>query len=221
MHRREFLGGLAATGFGLPVVQRISKWWQLGPFNTERVVTLNSVTDIADPGLVSDIHQRIRADISMNENPQWDPKPKLRLLVSICERLAHYYNAPDECKSWAYRLVQRDELGGIAYKGIGLAHQFQGRHGIPSMDHNVDWWAFLIPGGFNFQALDDEPVHVIFAHVFGRDGVSTEVATWTATQRLIRRIESPARLANSGSQAGTDLLNKTWQTLNFASDDLR
>ncbi len=95
------------------------------------------------------------------------PQRKLDVCVGLMDRLASHYRRPDLHGRWARTLWRRELLGstGIGH-GLGLLHDFQPCDAtIRTTNGVVDWWLVLLPGGVDWQALDDRPVHFMVGPV--------------------------------------------------------
>lgn len=92
---------------------------------------------------------------------------KLDLCVGLMERLTAHYGRPNLFLRWAKTLWSRELLAstGIGH-GLCLLHDFQ-HHDDPVRTDNevVDWWLVLLPGGVDWQAMDDWPVHYMVGPV--------------------------------------------------------
>jgi hypothetical protein len=117
------------------------------------------------------------------------PREKFDLLMAVTDRLANFYERPDLRDQWGRRLVRREELGSSALgQGVGLVHQFQGPEFVLTSNGLVDWWAFLLPDGAEFDSLDDKPVYALIGHVFSQRHPGRELAVWCITSGLFYTI---------------------------------
>ena len=135
------------------------------------------------------------------------PEEKLNLIVAITRHLTNYYGRTDLFNDWSYSLVVREELAGTAWCGIGLGHQFQRRMDLSTLKRKVDWWAFLLPEGTDFEAFDGKPVYVIMVPVFGRCEVMKEFESWSAAMKLTRHM-NPQTVARSDVNRATGRINR-------------
>lgn len=207
MRRRQFLQSCVAASAVLSTVSantpQVSERFTHG-----RVVALGRNTESTNRHLVDRIHWGLEASSLNSVSTR-----KLHLLVSICEQFSQYYGTKEPLGHWVYRLALREALASTAMNGVGLAHQFQGRHGLPTLTESVHWWAFLIPQGCDFNAIDRKPVHVVLARVFSEEGKTSELQAWTAAQQLSHLILTPKQLANLDTAEATQTLNNLSSTL--------
>ena len=135
------------------------------------------------------------------------PEEKLNLIVAITRHLTNYYGRTDLFHDWSYSLGVREALGSTAWSGIGLGHQFQRRMDLSTLKRKVDWWAFLLPEGTDFEAIDGKPVYVIMVPVFGKCEVMKEFESWSAAMKLARHM-NPQTVARSDVNRATGRLNR-------------
>ncbi len=100
---------------------------------------------------------------------------QLGLIVRLTSELARYYDVLELCEEWAYRMAAREWLGSTCIgRQIAVPHQYQVTERVNTVNSHIDWWLVLIPNGTNcWGAFDEQPVHVMFTHVFSRPFVES------------------------------------------------
>ncbi|MCY2989367.1 MAG: hypothetical protein NTY19_16045 [Planctomycetota bacterium] len=114
------------------------------------------------------LRQRLGAKLAAKGMPL--PDEKLALCVRIAFELGRFYNVPEHSEDWAYRMAWRESLAatGIA-NGVAVPHQYQTYGPVATANGYVDWWLILFPQAINsWGSLDDQPVHLMFTHVYAR-----------------------------------------------------
>lgn len=124
-----------------------------------------------DDGLFSlceQVRKEVNRQMERLKCPRF-PDEKLTLLVRSANIFASHYKNPGALWAWSQGLVGRESLGSTGTgRGSGLLHQFQ-RVPCDSVKTDcefVDWWAFLIPSGTDFDSLDGLPVYFLIGHLF-------------------------------------------------------
>lgn len=95
---------------------------------------------------------------------------QLGLIVRLTSELARYYDVSEFGEDWAYRMAARESLGstGIGHY-VAVPHQYQVVGRVKTVNAHIDWWMILLPGGTDcWPAPDDQPVHVMFTHIYSR-----------------------------------------------------
>jgi hypothetical protein len=63
---------------------------------------------------------------------------------------------------WGRELLGSTGMG----RGLGVLHDFQHYHTRVRIDNGVvDWWLVLVPGGVDWEALDERPVYYMVGPV--------------------------------------------------------
>ena len=216
---------MGRTGL-MDVVGRPRSWSVVSrgfhPFSPERIVVLRSGSDHPWWGRGYGVRcgrparRRIDAQIdaeiedSKRRNPGyepeggWFPDSKRESIYWIMDVMADHYGDRSRFEPWVVGLAGRELLGSTAFRGCGMAHQFQHDGGeVPVDCPPVDWWLFLFPGGIGWSALDDEPVFAVIGHV-ARDGEharsgSGMLPTWALAERVWNAVDRDwARVARLG-----------------------
>lgn len=216
MDRRTFLQLTAGAGTGLwgttafGAVGDGSDSLEAKHFQSDQVVVASQMT-APSPAVIEAIRQQVEADkLSWSWATSTSlqmPNAKLTLLIAILRHITNHYRRPDLFADWALRLVRREELAGTAGQGVGLCHEFQRPKELSTVEQSVDWWAFLIPDGTEFDAIDGEPIHLIIVPVFGQNGMKQTIESWAAAMRLAKYV-NPQRLARNNPTEATDQLNR-------------
>ena len=216
MDRRTFLQLTAGAGTGLWGTAAFgaggngSNSLESAHFQSDHIVLASQMTG-PSPAVIDAIRQRVEAD---KHSWSWAtstslqmPNAKLTLLITIMRHITTHYRRPDLFADWALRLVRREELAGTAGHGVGLGHEFQRRQELSTLERGVDWWAFLIPEGIGFDAIDAEPIHLMVVPVFGQNGMKRTIESWAAATRLAKYL-NPRKLARNNPTEATDQLNR-------------
>ena len=118
------------------------------------------------------------------------PEEKFDILGAIINRMSSYYGRLDLSESWAVRLAKREKMMSTSVgPGAGQVHQFQdSKDRIATANGLVDWWIFLFPDGFDFDALDQKPVYAVVGNVFDQRRFDLECPVLGLGQRLARRV---------------------------------
>lgn len=130
--------------------------------------------------------QRLGAKLAAKGMPLADEK--LALCVRIAFELGRFYCVPEHSEDWAYRMAWRESLAatGIA-NGVAVPHQFQTYGPVATANGYVDWWVILLPQAINsWGSLDDQPVHLLFTHVYARPA-SEEPANYLGPLGLLSK----------------------------------
>ena len=209
---------MGRTGL-MDVVGRPRSWSVVSrgfhPFCPERIVVLPSRGGYEDR---CGLRARRRIDGKIDElieesrrlNPGYDPPggwfpdSKRESIYRIMDAMTDHYGDRSRFEAWVVGLAWRELLGSTAWRGCGMAHQFQHDGGeVPVDCPPVDWWLFLFPGGIGWSALDDEPVFAVIGHV-ARDGEharsgSGMLPTWALAERVWNAVDRDwARVARLG-----------------------
>ena len=209
---------MGRTGL-MDVVGRPRSWSVVSrgfhPFCPERIVVLPSRGGYGDR---CGLRARRRIDGKIDEmieesrrlNPGyyppggWFPDSKRESIYRIMDAMTDHYGDRSRFEAWVVGLAWRELLGSTAWRGCGMAHQFQHDGGeVPVDCPPVDWWLFLFPGGIGWSALDDEPVFAVIGHV-ARDGEharsgSGMLPTWALAERVWNAVDRDwARVARLG-----------------------
>ena len=96
---------------------------------------------------------------------------KSAVIAHLTALFAAAYRRPESADEWAARINRLEAIGSSGIGGhIAMLHPFQRQDEDIETAHPVgDFWYFLIPGGIDWDAIDAEPVHVVFASAFRRD----------------------------------------------------
>jgi hypothetical protein len=96
-------------------------------------------------------------------------REKQDAIVWIIDAMTRHYHRTELFEDWATGLMSRESLGSTGIGCcFGLAHQFQGGAEVEVDCPPIDWWLILCPDGIDWESLDGEPVHMLFAHVAER-----------------------------------------------------
>lgn len=177
--------------FGLP-----HSWWHVGngfhPFSPQRVVVIN---EPFLPRWLQKSAARILGDLKADKNwidVRLRPE-KIALIFHMIYGMTSYYGVPTLAESWTNGLVKRESLGSCGLgAGFALVHQFQDKTPIRTDNGIVDWWLFLVPGGVDYEALDQQPVHALVGHVFATSHTNwgRQLGVWEITGHLHRSVGS-------------------------------
>lgn len=216
MDRRTFLQLTAGAGTGLWGTTAFgaagdgSDSLEAKQFQSDHVIVASQMT-APSPAVIEAIRLRVEADkLSWSWATSTSltmPNAKLTVLIAIMQHITDHYRRPDLFADWTFRLVQREEFAGTAGHGVGLCHEFQRRQELSTLERDVDWWAFLIPEGIAFDAIDAEPIHLIVVPVFGQNGMKRTIESWAATTRLAKFV-NPRKLARQNPAEATNQLNR-------------
>lgn len=215
MDRRTFLQLTAGTGTSLWATASFGAGVESDSlthahFDPDHIVVASQMA-APRPAVVKAIQQRVETDNlswSWKKSPELEmPNAKLTLLIAIMQHITGHYRRPDLFADWAYRLVWREEFGSTGGHGIALGHEFQGRQELSMLKWKVDWWAFLIPDGLEFDAIDGEPVYLMMVPVFGQGGMKRNIESWAAAMRIVKHL-NPQRVARNNSAEATERLNR-------------
>ena len=193
------------------------------PFSPERIVVTPTGTDRSSFGagyygdrcghllrrrIDERIDERIEEEIGdcKRRNPGYDPAEgyfpdsKRESIYWIMDVMTDHYGVRSQFEAWVVGLVRRELLGSSAWRGCGLAHQFQhGGGDVPVDCPPVDWWLFLFPEGIGWSALDDAKLFAVIAHV-GRDDQYARsgwgmLYTWALAGRVWGAVDDWAQVA--------------------------
>lgn len=216
MDRRTFLQLTAGAGAGLwaaaafGAVGDRSDSLEIEHFQSDHVVLVSQMT-APSPAVIEAIRRRVEGD---KRSWPWAtttslelPNGRLTLLIKIMRHITGHYRRSDVFADWTLRPVRREELAGTGSHGVGLGHEFQGQDEFSTRERDIDWWAFLIPEGIEFDAIDGEPIHLIVIPVFGKRGMTRTIESWAAAIRLAKYV-NPQRLARKNPADATDQLNR-------------
>ncbi len=156
------------------------------------------VVDDADLRRLSRRHHGLKRALRRKE-PRWLelspgtpplPPAKLDLVVGLMDRLTAHYARPDLFVRWARTLWSREMLGSTGIgRGLGLLHDFQHHEDLVRSDNGVvDWWLVLIPGGVDWQAIDDDPVHYLVGPVMEERRPGNYLRVMEAISRCLRHL---------------------------------
>ena len=108
------------------------------------------------------------------------PEAQIPLIVRLMNVFAQYYHCPEMFETWSANSVFRESLGSVAGNGAALLHQFQRNRDCPVRLRNqtVDWWLVLIPGGADWNSLDEQPVHWIIVPVLAQPVGGFAMRAW-------------------------------------------
>ncbi|MEI8373814.1 MAG: hypothetical protein WCJ35_13380 [Planctomycetota bacterium] len=149
-------------------------WWHvqqgLFPFSPERVLVIKKRP--SDRGFRPLKEKLLQSGFGGNDHFS---EEKLDYALWITHKLTTCYHVPEYFEPWGTKLAAREDLGaGMGLSGhVGIVHQFQpasGSQSVPTTNGPLDWWLVLIPGGVDFQSLDDLPTHVLFGLVLADSG---------------------------------------------------
>jgi mannitol/fructose-specific phosphotransferase system IIA component (Ntr-type) len=154
-------------------------WWTVRqgflPIAPERVLILEPTDnpyyeDRGDRWTRRHRTARERLHNRLTERDALIPDEKQALIVRLTYELARYYNVLEFWEEWAFKMACREGLGSTGIgRHVAFPHQFQIFGAARTNNAYIDWWMVLLPGGTEcWEALDDEPVHVMFTHVFSR-----------------------------------------------------
>jgi hypothetical protein len=190
----------------------------LHPFAPERVAVFPSddrirYHDRCGNDARRDIDGRIRRECGHLEghDPRWFPESKRESIYWIVDTMTGHYGVWSQFEEWIVGMAGREILGSTAMCACGLAHQYQ-RGGRVSVDcPPVDWWLFLFPGGIDWAALDEEPVHAVMTHVFRNDpsaqSWSGMYPTWVLAEGILRTFPDWSQVARMGRVGACRHLN--------------
>ncbi|HQU45035.1 MAG TPA: hypothetical protein PK867_19620 [Pirellulales bacterium] len=165
------------------------------PFHPDRVVVLHKdrphwfVDERLFP-LCERIHEQVKQDLPSERYGSCGVE-KLTLLVRAADIFATHYCRPDALSVWSRGLVWRETFSPTGMgSGCGLLHQFQPPPGdlVKTDNGSVDWWAFLIPSGTDFEFFDELPVYFLLGHLFehSHSNHTNELNTWSLASRVMR-----------------------------------
>jgi hypothetical protein len=149
----------------------------LHPFAPERVVLLPSGSDSRFFDRCGrDLRRKIDEQIDVDYNDikgvdpkTWFPDTKRESIYWMMDAICGHYGVT-HFEQWVVGLARREILGQTAFSGMGLAHQYQHGGGeVPVDNPPVDWWMFLYPNGYDWGALDEQPIFAIMCHVVQHD----------------------------------------------------
>lgn len=172
---RQYLVDLAVCDLGVLGFPRTRSLIEQGhhPVAPDRVVVL----DDAELRRFSHRHRSIKRrlrDEERTQRAQWAGEPlpdeKLDIFVGLMGRLTVHYDRADLFEQWSRSLFLREALASTGIGGgLGLVHDFQ-RFDTTIRTENsvVDWWLVLIPGGMEWGAIDERPVHFMVGPVMQR-----------------------------------------------------
>lgn len=169
------------------------------PFNPERVVIL--IEDAAadrwkwKSWTSLEVRERVKRQLveckwAGGPDGLGMPEEKFDILGAITNRMSSHYDRLDLSEIWAVRMAKREKLGSTSTgPGVGQVQQFQNsKERVATVNGLVDWWIFLFPDGFDFDALDQKPVYAVVGHVFDHRRVVFENHVGGLAQALSRRI---------------------------------
>jgi hypothetical protein len=182
------------------------------PFSPNRIVVMpaevggwpdrNKYRSLCGPDVRDRIDRRIDEEVedTRRRNPGYDPPggwfpdSKRESIYWIMDVMTDHYGVRSEFEAWVVGLVGRELLGSTAFRGSGLAHQYQhGLADIPVDCPPVDWWLFLFPEGIEWCSLDEKKVHAVICHV-ARDRYYAQygchmLRTWALAQGVSRAVD--------------------------------
>jgi hypothetical protein len=113
---------------------------------------------------------------------------KLAMILRITDDLTRYYGMFEYWEEWAYGMTHRESLGTTGADRVAIPHDYQfcGEYPlaktINTVNAWVDWWLVLVPGGTRaWDAMDEQPVHVMVTHVLSRPH-------WESLNEYMRRM---------------------------------
>lgn len=145
------------------------------------------------------------------------PESKLDPIFRLMRTMTDYYGVPHLFPTWATGLARREALGSTAIgQGLALVHQFQDDGFVKPKDGSVDWWLFLFPDGIEWEAMDNEPVFGMIAHVFSPhlDSPGIKLRAWSLATCVGRNIVRStggldwARIASMDRPLAAQLVNR-------------
>lgn len=115
-----------------------------------------------------EIDNQIESEFGEMEGFQkkWFPDQKRESIYWMMERISDYYGDESLFREFVVGLAGREILASTAWGGAGFAHQFQRGDSVAVDNPPVDWWLFLMPAGYDWRALDDQPIYAVMCHVF-------------------------------------------------------
>ena len=190
----------------------------LHPFSPERVLVLPSGERLRDASRCSGrsrerlIERFERECAERHYKPEPMTREKLDAIIWIMDGMTRHYNRPDLFEDWALGLIGRESLGSTGIGNyFGLAHQFQYRGEVEVDCPPVDWWLILCPDGVDWESLEDEPVHILFAHVLGRPWrpghPHSLLDVWCLSSRIVWEIDDSRAISRMGRLAAARSLN--------------
>jgi hypothetical protein len=190
---------------------------ELHPFAPERVVVMgrHKYGDRCGRDLRRTIDEQIDVahdDILGVDPTRWFPDNKRESIFWMMDAICGHYGVP-YLEQWVVGLAVRKILGSTAGEGIGLAHQYQHGVGEVLLDNSpVDWWLFLYPEGYDWGALDEQPIFAIMCHVVQHDPSnrfwSDLYPIWALTGRIWRAIPDWSHVAQMGQVSACQHLNR-------------
>lgn len=190
---RQYLADVAACNmnvFGIPrrrsLVER-----GLHPVAPERVIVIDDAALRRFRSSRHTLKHRFREEGAcwLKRWPNTPPLPsaKLDLSVALMDQLTAYYQRPELFGKWSRTLWRRELLGSTGFgRGLGLLHDFQCDTTVRTDNGVVDWWLVLLPGGVDWQALDDRPVHYMVGPVMEERQPGPYVRVMEAVSRGLR-----------------------------------
>ena len=147
---------------------------QTQPFSSNRIIILDTSAPVessrkADVLTRCDEWRKSHGGKKDSIEPLVISDAKIDVLLKLVNVLAPFYSQ-EYFEDWARRLILRENLSSTGLGGHwGLFHQFQLPEKIIETENKeADWWVFLSPEGVEFDAMDNEPVHVIFGFVMSK-----------------------------------------------------
>lgn len=188
----------------------------LHPFHPQRVAVLpkDAYGDRCGRDLRRKIDTQIDVDYSQIEgvdSKKRFPDSKRESIFWMMDMMTGHYGVPF-LEQWVVGLAVREILGQTAGGGLGLAHQYQRGGDVPVDNPPVDWWLFLYSSGYDWGALDEQPIFAVIAHVVQHvpyyRSWSDLYLIWGLTQEIWKSVTDWSQVAQMGRVGACHHLNE-------------
>jgi hypothetical protein len=184
----------------------------LHPFAPERVVVFgqHNYGDRCGSDLRRQIDKRI--DVEFRHKEGFDkksfPESKRESIFWMMDAMCGHYGVP-YFEHWVVGLAKREILASTAWRGSGMAHQFQRGGQVPIDNPPYDWWLFLWPEGQEWAAIDEQPVFAIVAHVARNNkSCGLMLPLWVITEAIRKTVPDWSLVAQMGRVGACRHLNR-------------
>jgi hypothetical protein len=181
------------------------------PFAPERVVVMSQRTYGYRCG--SDLRRQIdkKIEIEFAHMEGFDkksfPESKRESIYWMMDAMCGHYAVP-YLEHWVVGLAGREILASTAWRGSGMAHQYQRGGELPVDNPPYDWWLFLFPEGIEWAAMDDQPVFAVIAHVARNNkSCGLMLPLWVLTEAIRKTVPDWSHVAQTGRVAACRHLN--------------
>jgi hypothetical protein len=185
---------------------------ELHPFAPERVVVISQriYGDRCGRDLRRQIDKKIEIEFAHMEgfDKKSFPESKRESIYWMMDAMCGHYAVP-YLEHWVVGLAGREILASTAWRGSGMAHQFQRGGPVPVDNPPYDWWLFLFPEGLEWAAIDEQPVFAVIAHVARNNkSCGLMLPLWVLTEGIRKTVPDWSHVAHMGRVGACGHLNE-------------